>query len=138
MAEDIPSMIYRIVLRQSLHEIINDCVQLKEIKEILKAEDLPLYYVGLEEDLDILRFKSHRLSEKIDYENPTEWGEEVNAIKREWEELWKAIDKKSNIKDLIEKAEEISKQKRTDSGKSCRKLEQALEILKLHQPMDAE
>jgi hypothetical protein len=136
MVEDISNMIYRLVLRQSLHEIINDCNGLKEIKEILKNENLPIYYVELDEDLDILKLKSHKLSEKIDYENPIEWEEEVNAIKGEWEEIWKTIDKKTNIKKIIKKAEKISEKKRRQTGRKDRKLEQAVEILKLHQHFD--
>jgi hypothetical protein len=138
MAEDISNMIYRLVLRQSLHEIINDCNQLKEIKEILKKEDINIYYVGLEEDLDILRLKTHRISEKIDYENPIEWEEEVNTIKGEWEEIWKSIERKTNIKKLISQAEKISQKKKNKMGKKDRKLEQAIELLKLHQPRDKE
>lgn len=138
MAEDIPNMVYRIVLRQKLHEIINDCNQLKEIKEILKKDDLQLYYVGLDEDLDILRLKSHGLSEKIDYENPIEWEEEVNLIKGEWQEIWRAIDRKTNIKKLIKMAEEVSEKKKMETGKKDGRLEQALEILKLHRPLETE
>ncbi|UCE74634.1 MAG: hypothetical protein JSV56_02745 [Methanomassiliicoccales archaeon] len=138
MAEDISNMIYRLVLRQSLHEIINDCNQLKEIKEILKNEDINIYYVGLEEDLDILRLKSHRISEKIDYENPIEWEEEVNTIKGEWEGIWKSIERKTNIKKLISEAEKISEKKKIKMGKKDRKLEQAIELLKLHQPKEKE
>ncbi|UCG70469.1 MAG: hypothetical protein JSV09_05495 [Thermoplasmata archaeon] len=133
MVEDISNMIYRLMLRQSLLEIINDCNQLKEIKEILKNEDIPIYYVGLDEDLDILRFKSHKISEKIDYENPIEWEEEVNTIKGEWEEIWKSIDKNTNLKKIIEKAEKASKKKKEQTGTKDRKLELAIEILKLHQ-----
>jgi len=136
MAEDISNMIYRLVLRQSLHEIINDCNQLKEIKEILKNENIPIYYVGLDEDLDIIRFKCHTISEKIDYENPIEWEEEVNTIKGEWEELWRAIAEKTDIKNIVVEAEKISKEKKKETGKKDRKLEQAIEILKLHQPLD--
>lgn len=136
MAEDISNMIYRLVLRQSLHEIINDCNQLKEIKDLLKKENISIYYVGLDEDLDIIRFKCHTISEKIDYENPIEWEEEVNAIKGEWEEIWRTIDKKTNIKKMIKKAEKISEKKRKQTGMRDRKLEQAVEILKLHQFLD--
>jgi hypothetical protein len=133
MVEDISNMIYRLMLRQSLLEIINDCNQLKEIKDILKNEDIPIYYVGLDEDLDILRFKSHKISEKIDYENPIEWEEEVNSIKGEWEEIWKSIDKNTNLKKVIEKAEKAWKKKKEKTGTKDRKLELAIEILKLHQ-----
>ena len=132
MVEDISNMIYRLMLRQSLLEIINDCNQLKEIKEILKNEGVPIYYVGLDEDLDILRFKSHKISEKIDYENPIEWEEEVNTIRSEWEEIWKSIEKNTNLKKIIEKAEKASK-KKEQTGIKDRKLELAIEILKLHQ-----
>ncbi|UCE39272.1 MAG: hypothetical protein JSW00_08655 [Thermoplasmata archaeon] len=133
MDEDTLNLIYRLKLRQSLHEIINDCNQLKEIKRILKKEDIQLYYVGLDEELDILKLKTHRLSERIDYVNPIEWGEDVNAIQGEWEEIWKAIVKKTNIKEIVKKAEDISKKKKIKTGKRDRKLEQAIEILKLHQ-----
>lgn len=133
MVEDISNMIYRLMLRQSLLEIINDCNQLKEIKDLLKNENIPIYYVGLDEDLDILRFKSHKISEKIDYENPIEWEEEVNSIRGEWEEIWKSIDKNANLKKIIERAEKIYSKKREQTGKKDRKLELAIEILKLHQ-----
>ena len=136
MAEDISNMVYRLVLRQSLHEIINDCNQLKEIKQILKTESIQIYYVGLDEDLDILRFKTHKISEKIDYENPIEWEEEVNAVRGEWEELWKSIAEKTNIKKIVKEAEEISENRRKETGRKDRKLEQAIEILKLHQRLE--
>jgi len=66
MAEDISNMIYRLVLRQSLHEII----------------------------------------------------------------------KKTDINNIVVEAEKISKEKKKETGKKDRKLEQAIEILKLHQPLD--
>ncbi len=46
------------------------------------------------------------------------------------------IDEKTNIKDTIKKAEKISEKKRKQTGRRDRKLEQAVEILRLHQPLD--